>query len=404
MAKIDDWLRSVGLHELAKDEPQKLNTDDSGVFVGEEGQAIPIETARIVRGRPRVLVGPRGRDPGGYPKLIPVGVPPAVSGEPKRIEVPKDMEIPPRPPRYDQEIAISITANSGDIIDKEVAFPVRSIQLDNYSHVWLYVDGIQRWIPPGTIGWCFPVLRAQSKIHIAASAPPNATQGAAATGDFLNVLVSERIIDYSPGVSIGLTTPVVSAIVSGNQTPGDAVVNPSDAVDVRAFLEGWTGAAWSRPIILFAGGGDTNASQLGWVVQSYGLVYNGASFDRIRTPAIFKTAIATALGNTAVWTPAAGKKFRLMAYSIEVTSNASLAAGAVEEITLNDSGTAIGQGCSVFVPTAAGALIGNIQASGGMRQLGNGFLSGAANNVLQVNLGTALATGEVRVNVIGTEE
>lgn len=35
-------------------------------------------------------------------------------------------------------------------------------------------------------------------------------------------------------------------VVSGAQTPGDAVANPTDCVDVRNFLEGFDGANWRR--------------------------------------------------------------------------------------------------------------------------------------------------------------
>ena len=39
-----------------------------------------------------------------------------------------------------------------------------------------------------------------------------------------------------------------------------------------------------------------------------------------------------------------------------------------------------------------------------MIDLGNGYLSTAANNVLQVNLSAALSAGKVRVTAVGTEE
>lgn len=159
--------------------------------------------------------------------------------------------------------------------------------------------------------------------------------------------------------------------IAGNQTPADAVATPNDALDVRVFSEAW----------------------------------NGATFDRLRTPTVFKTVVATALGATVVWTPAAGKRFRLMAYSIEITANAAMAAAGLNELTLLDAAAAIGQGVSAWLPAAAiTTLAGNIQLSGGLRQLGNGYLSAAINQSLQINLGTALTAGEVRVNAIGTEE
>lgn len=131
-------------------------------------------------------------------------------------------------------------------------------------------------------------------------------------------------------------------------------------------------------------------------------VWNGANYDRLRTANIFKTIIASAVGNTIVWTPAAAKKFRLMGYSIKVTGNATQAVAGNFEITLNDSGTAIGCGDSEYVPAVALNALGG--SNGNQRGLTNGYLSLLANNVLNVNLSAALVSGEVRINVWGTEE
>jgi hypothetical protein len=139
-------------------------------------------------------------------------------------------------------------------------------------------------------------------------------------------------------------------------------------------------------------------------ILGYSYAFNGSKWDRIRTANTFKTATATAAGDTAVWTPTSGKKFRLMGYCIDVTNNSVLGSAGTETIALRDATTAIGITNSVFIPATAltgGAPLLHVCNSG----LGNGYLSSAANNVLNVNLGTALgATGVVRVNVWGTEE
>lgn len=126
--------------------------------------------------------------------------------------------------------------------------------------------------------------------------------------------------------------------------------------------------------------------------------FNGSTFDRVRVASVFKTVIATALGLTTVWTPAAGKSFRLMGYTISVAG--TLAATGVELIKLVDNivGNVISQHqATVTITTPTGdTQIG--------ADLGQGFLSAAVNNVLKVNLGTAMATGGVAVNVWGTEE
>ncbi len=128
-----------------------------------------------------------------------------------------------------------------------------------------------------------------------------------------------------------------------------------------------------------------------------------ATGDLMRTPATFKTVQATSSGNTALWTPVAGKKFRLMRWIIEVTDNAALAVAGVLTIKLTDSATGIGQEFDIFVPAASLDTAGLLGSSGWI-DLGNGILSAAANNVLNVNLSAALTAGNVRVRCCGTEE
>ena len=130
-----------------------------------------------------------------------------------------------------------------------------------------------------------------------------------------------------------------------------------------------------------------------------------------RTPAVFKTASvpATASGNTAVWTPAAGKKFRLMKFQI---SGTNLAATAVTTITISfvDGATGIAIGTyDVLLPavaTSTAILVGGSVRISEVYDLGNGYLSLAANNVLSANVSATVAgaTGSFRYNVIGTEE
>jgi hypothetical protein len=123
----------------------------------------------------------------------------------------------------------------------------------------------------------------------------------------------------------------------------------------------------------------------------------------VRTPSVFKTTTATVSGNTVVWTPTSGKKFRLMRYIIQIPQNAAASAAADLEITFQDATTSIGVGHSCFIPSTAATTFGSGYSSGWI-DLGNGYLSAAANNVLNINLSFALTSGEVRVTVCGAEE
>jgi len=120
-------------------------------------------------------------------------------------------------------------------------------------------------------------------------------------------------------------------------------------------------------------------------VAAYLQVLNGSSWDRLRTPTVFKSLNALAIGSEAtIWTPAAGKKFRLMGYNL-------MTGTAAGSITLKDNtaGTTI-----LIIPNATNGV--PIQDS-----LGNGILSAAANNVLTA---TGVATETLTGYVYGTEE
>ncbi|MGI8467733.1 MAG: hypothetical protein ACR2N3_04705 [Pyrinomonadaceae bacterium] len=112
---------------------------------------------------------------------------------------------------------------------------------------------------------------------------------------------------------------------------------------------------------------------------------NGAgNFDAVRTVKVFKPLTAVSIAaEAAVWTPAAGKKFRLMG-GVITTSVAG-------NITFKDNtaGTTI-----MVVPVTAGVPVV-------IPPMGNGILSAAANNVLTA-IGPAAST--FSGTLFGTEE
>jgi hypothetical protein len=129
---------------------------------------------------------------------------------------------------------------------------------------------------------------------------------------------------------------------------------------------------------------------------------SGASMAR--TPTQFKQATATASGDTAVWTPLTGNKFRLLKFKLQLTADAIQASGGRITILLRDATTDIGVGHVVYVP-AAGATALNAGWQSEWIDLGQfGYLSTAANAVLNVNLSAALTAGVCNVIAAGTEE
>lgn len=121
-------------------------------------------------------------------------------------------------------------------------------------------------------------------------------------------------------------------------------------------------------------------------VESFSAVYNGANFERLRTPNVFKQLSAVLItAETTIWTPAGGKKFRLMGFVIAQ----GVLTGA---ITLRDN-TA-----GTIILTIPQNTVGVAFASPNM---GNGILSAAANNVLTAQ---GVATETITGYFFGTEE
>lgn len=191
-------------------------------------------------------------------------------------------------------------------------------------------------------------------------------------------------------------TPLPVQMTDGTDV---ALVDASGNLHVELHVDGNTMSA----VPSNADGIVTSGSTTLLSTRALLIAFNGTTFDRVRTPNVLKTAKATASGDTAVWTPASGKKFRVMRYSIQITADAATAAGGVLDIVLRDATTAIGAGLSVFVPAVAGTTFGTTNSTGWC-EIGNGILSSTADNVLNVNLSAALTSGTVRVVVSGTEE
>lgn len=148
----------------------------------------------------------------------------------------------------------------------------------------------------------------------------------------------------------------VRVLIASPQTPS-APLSSSSA-------DGATGAA--------AGIGVTQSAYIG-----------GSAYDRIRTPNVFKPQTALSVASEATWwTPASGKKFRLMGGIL----TGSVAGDYI--IRDNTAGSTI-----LVIPALAGAPVSFA--------LGNGILSGTADNVLTVD-GPPASTASG--TLFGTEE
>lgn len=130
----------------------------------------------------------------------------------------------------------------------------------------------------------------------------------------------------------------------------------------------------------------TPSSTVGLFTNGLAFKFNGSTWDRERTPNVFKTLSAVVItSETTIWTPAGGKKFRLMGFCLAQ----GVATGAV---TLKDN--TAGSTILIIPPNTIGVYMIS-------PPMGNGILSAAANNVLTA---TGASTETLTGFVFGTEE
>ena len=232
-------------------------------------------------------------------------------------------------------------------------------------------------------------------------AKPNLETGVA--GDAPTTAIPSYLLGWNGTQWVPVATATGGALTLDTELPAavalsDTMANPT-APPVGACELGWdtSAAVWVRrrasythaiPIDTIgyatAYPGDIGGGNNPLEVLPFGVTGSMGS-AMLRTPSVFKTvaAVAVTAGTpVAGWTPASGKKFRLMGYALSLS-----VAGAV---IMKDATTEL-------IRTAL-MLAGDGHESPPM---GNGILSAAANQVLNLDV---TATGTVSGFLFGTEE
>jgi hypothetical protein len=206
------------------------------------------------------------------------------------------------------------------------------------------------------------------------------------------------------GVQAGVfTNPINTVLISAAGTTIPVVSsNPSSTfADNFSTVNYFSSLATAQAPLLVAdevyGGafsGTANAALSGW--------------SKMRAPTVYKTASVSAgtSGNSAVWTPGTGNKFRLLGFQITAQGLSATASASVT-VSFQDATTGLAIGTyDIDIPAVANLVTGVTQISGVVNLGAFGVLSAAANNALNFNLSAALtgATGTYRVTAWGTEE
>lgn len=328
-------------------EPRGLgNTDAGGFPLAEDAQVIEDDS------QPTTMRGPRGRHDANYPqrvRSIP-GLPPAREpGGWGGIDLlPKAARSPELPYQLERYIDQATTVNTGRLIDKSAGFPIRGIQIDNYSRLWLYSPAAGRYIPPFTFGVQFAIFDAPNKIEIHASAPPNFTQPAANTTETFSVTGYECQLEYSPGIPIGAT----AALPAG--------ANPALPTSTNV-LDGFANVQTSGTTTLI-----TIPAGRTWV----GTIGGAAATSNAGATAAAATASASITTAGAGVTPAAGSYLR-----VDAVVGANVAGGTVGD---QDSTGVAGQPFQVTAPAGNSVTVQLVAAvSGGANPQVSGWAIGA---------------------------
>jgi hypothetical protein len=124
-----------------------------------------------------------------------------------------------------------------------------------------------------------------------------------------------------------------------------------------------------------------------------------------RTPTHWKQANANVAGAGTVWTPAAGKKYRLMGYHVYCGVQVAAAAATDLGVNIQDSGGTVLEALEVFLPAVSVVTAAGTITLASINLPGNGFLSPAINNTLQMVLSASMTgTAKIWIAAWGTEE
>jgi hypothetical protein len=230
----------------------------------------------------------------------------------------------------------------------------------------------------------FSFFRARISAYTSGSVTVTGVASTALFNDYNNTSFS---IGTADNQSASTTVQPTSAFMYGsNGTTWDRVKTVNTG-QLRTTLYSSTGG---EILITNIGTGATDGNTLssnGFIVASNTMGWAGTAFDRMRVGKVYKYIEYLNLADntaTTVWTPAAGRKFRLMAVQIS--------ASAASILHLRDG---------------AGGTIFHTQRTAGIDSkyfdFGNGYISSTTNNVLEI-LNKSAATINVWVTAWGTEE
>lgn len=250
---------------------------------------------------------------------------------------------------------------------------------DNTDSNFTYIaGGFSSTIPAGNLGRICVVIRARYWRVVY-------TNGASPQGSFK---LTSTAMNFIPTMGERQTNVPAEAVAVFNNPIGSSVSN-ADNLNAMYYSQ--------------------NNSPVKIALAKYGGAFSGTAntglrfWSSARMATIFRQVSSAAIGSTIIWTPASGNKFRLLAFKLQITGDATLAVAGQLTIKLLDAAASLNLDHIEYIPAIAVNLFGGYDS--GWISLGDfGLLSATANNKLNLNLSAALATGLVNIIVAGTEE
>lgn len=206
-------------------------------------------------------------------------------------------------------------------------------------------------------------------------------------------------------IATGSTHPMFTGGSTLGGSPGSAETQPvtttssngvqADNVQSNSTLQSSL-ATTNDPLVTSDTGwggafsGTTDAARRGW--------------SKRRMATIFKTVAFSGAGNTAIYTPPAGNKWRLLGFVIRLSANSTTAAAGVLNVSLNDNGVAMGIQFDIFLPATGAAVAGAVYDTGWIPLGDFGILAAAVATPINVNLSAALSAGNGRIIAAFVEE
>lgn len=304
-----------------------------------EGVAIPLDSSGAIGVDPWA--------PGGEGEIVQTGVATSYGGpglalQTKRLKQSEHNHVPCNFYEYPE---IAITANNGVVKDVEAGFPIHSMIIDNYSNIWLYVDGAQRYIPPGVVGTVLSVFAAPTKLRITAAAPPGVTQPDLSTpAGVISVQLYEELREYSPGLGTGIVSIPVTLEAPATAVPILAAANGT-ATQAITDITGATvaaGAQFDGNVMISVAAENAPVTATGtlqvkvtWVPGTGGTTTNPVAVIDLSLPATSATSLQGAFDSGQITVPinvAAGStagKFRCT-----VTSTGTIS-GMIWDVVVN---------------------------------------------------------------------